>query len=35
MTHGEQRIYLIKELLAEDERYKGCLLYTSTGVISI
>ena len=23
MTHGEQRIYLIKELLAEDERYKG------------
>lgn len=23
MTHGEQRIYLIKELLAEDERYNG------------
>ena len=23
MTHGEQRIYLIQALLAEDERYRG------------
>ena len=28
MTHGEQRIYLIKELLAEDERYKGISVHS-------